>query len=112
MTKRLLIALAAVGTIASMGCDAGGAGASDADTDSDSDTDTGTGSDSDECSDLVWGDYGNPAVGEVVQNWPFVGYADVDGDGAMDLDHMVGFSMNRLHCAGYQSAVVVLSSPG
>ena len=106
MKTRSLTVLAVIWVIAPMGCDEGGAGTPDSDSDSDSD------SAPDECSDLDWGEHGDLAVGEVVQNWPFVGYADVDGDGVMDLDHMVGFSMNRLHCAGYQSAVIVISSFG
>ena len=120
MKRGSLLVLAVIGMIGPIGCDGGAAGGtdggSDGDTDGDSDSDTDgdsdSDSDSDECGDLEWGEHGELAIGEVVQNWPFVGYADVDGDGAMELDHMVGFSMNRLHCAGYQSAVILVSSFG
>jgi hypothetical protein len=132
MIGKRIIVLAAVGTIASMGCDEGGSGESgadgdsdadsgsdsdsDSDGDSDSDSDTDSDSDSDDCADFEWGPNPGPgnetAIGDVVQNWRFVGFADLDADGAMDTDRMVGFSLDALSCAGFQSAVVVLSAYG
>jgi len=134
MKNRLFVILAAVGMILSMGCDEGGSGGSgadgdsdsdgdsdtdsdgDSDTDSDADSDTDSDADSDECADFEWGPNPGPgnetAIGDVVQNWRFVGFADLDGNGAMDTDQMVGFSLDALNCAGYQSAVVVLSGYG
>jgi len=130
MDNRLIAVLAAIGMIVSTGCDEGGSGESGADGDSDSDgdsdgdtdgdsdgdSDTDSDSDSDECADFEWGPNPGPgnetAIGDVVQNWRFVGFADLDGNGSMDTDQLVGYSLDALNCAGYQSAVVVLSAYG
>jgi hypothetical protein len=84
---------------------------SDTDVDTDSDTDTDTDVDTDdEChDDITWGFASMMTVGEVVGNWVHTGYVDADKDGFVE-ESEVAFDLEDIHCADYQSLVVIIGS--
>lgn len=55
---------------------------------------------------IAWGFGGDFEVGQVVGNWSLTGYVDADRDGQVEPVE-VAFNLEDIHCAGYQTVVVV-----
>jgi len=109
----MLLAMALA--FATPACDGSGSGRDgsgsdgDSDGDSDSDTDGDTDGDSDsECEDDVpWGELSAYTEGLPVGNWSFEnGYIDSDNDGFVE-EEDTPFTLQDIHCAGHQSAVLI-----
>jgi hypothetical protein len=97
------IGISVVGTLFAALClacdDGGGGGAGDAGTDTDTDTD--------DCTAVEWGDLTDFTEGIPVGNWIHNGYIDGDQDGFVE-EAEVEFSLEQIHCAGYESIVLMV----
>jgi hypothetical protein len=87
-------------TVLCLACDDGG-GAGDGGTDTDTDTDT------DVCAPVEWGELADFTEGLPVGNWVHRGYIDGDQDGFVE-EVEVEFSLEDIHCAGYESIVLMV----
>lgn len=85
----------------SWSCDDGGAGGEGGDGGSDASGDT------DDCEAVEWGAETAFTEGMPVGNWIHDGYIDGDGDGFVE-EVEVEFSLEDIHCAGYQSIVLMV----
>ena len=86
-----------------------GGGSADGD-DGDAGADTDTGTDSDDCEPVTWGEPSDFTEGQPVGNWTHTGYFDEDGDGFIEETEEVeaSFSFEDIHCAGYESIVLLI----
>jgi hypothetical protein len=83
-------------------CDGdGSSGGGDGGTDGDTDTDT------DDCEPVSWGALTDFTEGMPVGNWSHTGYFDGDQDGFVE-ETEVTVSLEDIHCAGYESIVVMV----
>jgi len=97
--------LAALGALV-WACDDGAGGKGDGDSGTDADSD----SDSDDCAPVSWGGPNDFADGMPVGNWVRLGFVDEDRDGYVEEAEQVevSFSLEEIHCAGYESIVLMV----